>query len=89
MARVVQHGLPSEAVFNEQVASGRVGFAQIVGQAFFADSLPSVTRNGFTSAAASGGLSILLLTRLDYYDPTLGPVTMNPSAGTGPTPFTW
>jgi len=29
------------------------------------------------------------MTRLDYFDPVLGPMTMNPSTGTGPAPLTW
>lgn len=91
VARIVQHSLPSEAIFNEQVSSARVGFIRSVSSGSLPVSLPAVNRNGFTSSAASdaGGLATMLITRLDYFDPVLGPMTMNPSTGTGPTPLTW
>ena len=90
IARIVQHGLPSLTVFNEQVASGRVGFIRVESVPYFPASLPAVDRNAFNSSSVSGGgFSALRCTRLDYFDPALGPLTTNPSTGAGPTPLTW
>lgn len=91
IARIVQHGLPSPDVFNEQAASGRVGFIRTEGVPYFPTILPAVDRNGFLSAAVSepGGVATLRCTRIDYFDPALGPMTIDPSTGAGPTPLTW
>lgn len=89
IARIVQHGLPSEAIFNGQVSDARQGLVVIENVPYFPDSLPSVNRNGFSSSSGGSGLSCLRCTRLDYFDPALGPMTLNPSTGAGATPFTW
>lgn len=90
VARVVQHGLPSGPVFDAQVSGGLKGLMRIESVPYFPDTLPAVNRNGFNSSSASGGgLSAMRCTRLDYFDPVLGPMTMNPSTGTGPTPLSW
>ena len=87
--RVVQHGLPTEAVFNEQVAKGQKIFIQVqgVGTATY---FYSVTRNGYTSVEYDipGGDTRMGVMELLYWDDTLKQAfKMNPYAGTGPTPY--
>lgn len=85
--RLVQHGLPSQAAFNAQVAGGfQVLFRITVpgNQINF----PALNRNGYLSQAFNDGSPYpsracdLLL----YWDGTQAQ-QMNPSTGTGPTPF--
>lgn len=88
MCRAVQHGLPSEAEFNAQVAAGReIFFRSVAGvnQSIAA----SVDRNGYTSQSYTGASTTTAsCTELIYWTPS-GVFSMNPSAGTGPTPYTW
>lgn len=89
IARVVQHGLRDEPTLNAQVAGGLAGLIVIENVPYFPELLPAVNRNGFNSSSAVGSLSAVRCTRLDYFDPALGPMTMNPSIGAGPTSLTW
>lgn len=86
--RVVQHGLPSEAVFNAQVAAGRMITFDI--EATTDNFSGGITRNGFTSTGPYGGGdgAGIRVIKVRYYDNALGPLEMNPFAGTGPTPYT-
>lgn len=85
--RVIQHGLPSQGVFNAQIASG---FEIFVRTTPVSDQiLPAITRNGFTSldSGTPDGRS----TRCDeiiYWDGTQAQ-RMRPVLGLGPTPYTW
>lgn len=83
--RVVQHGLPSFAVFSEQVAGGK---QVVIRQIASADtSAPAVDRNSFLSSDVAGGGGYWKCDRVIYFDDALGPMQVNPSTGTGPTPY--
>lgn len=87
--RVIQHGLPSAAVFNEQVAgAGEVVFQLIsIG---FQDYFSELSRNGFTSLGGDlGGAPACVCPLVGWWDPaTQSALMMNPQAGTGPVPYT-
>lgn len=84
-SRAFQHALPSQAVFNDQIASARKLFAKVE---FVAPSAKvAVARNGYTSLARSS-VQGRIITQLLYWDGTQAQ-QMNPSTGTGPTPYTW
>lgn len=82
--RIIQHGLPSQAVFNEQVAAGR-SFLMV---SSFLDTATTVAldRNGYPSVSDVGE-DRYICTFLAYYDATLGPMKMNPRLGLGPIPW--
>lgn len=84
----VIHGLPSQAIADALVAAGREVLVTVVTLSGSAATL-ALTRNGLTSTATASSVGRMAMTRLDYFDPALGPMTMNPSAGAGPTPLTW
>jgi len=84
----VIHGLPSQAVADALVAAGREVLATVAALPGNATTL-NLTRNGLTSGWSPSANGRMAMTRLDYFDPTLGPMTMNPSTGAGPTPLTW
>lgn len=83
--RAVQHGLPSEAVFLDQIASGR--------QIYYATSPGStqlvyaLSRNGYQS---DGGTEVAAanITELLFWDGARAQ-RMQPSLGLGPTPYDW
>lgn len=87
--RLIQHGLPSATVFNDQVANGRQVFFRIV------DATPqyvfsSLARNGYTSQFLDAGepSPTVTCTEIIYWDGTQA-WRMNPSSGTGPTSYDW
>lgn len=88
VARFIQHGLPSEAVFSDQVASGRkIYFVTVYAGTF--TSLTGQNRNGYLSLSAveDEGLDSLYCNRILYwFDGAAWEVT--PSTGAGPTPYT-
>lgn len=84
----VIHGLPSQAIADALVAAGREVLASVVALSGNATTL-ALTRCGLTSTSTANAAGRMAMTRLDYFDPVLGPMTMNPSTGTGPTPLTW
>lgn len=89
--RVVQHGLPSEAEFNSQIASLRMMLLTTVDAG---NGLPvGITRNGFTSSSDNTEpYPFYRCTQLLYWSGTDtggSAFQMNPSTGTGPTPYTW
>lgn len=87
--RVVQHGLPSLTEFNAQVSLGRTMLmttSVTAGFSFF-----SLNRNGYTSLAGEFD-EAGSVTRILYWSGTDtggSAFEMNPSTGTGPTPYTW
>lgn len=86
ISRVVQHGLPSQAVFDAQVASGREIYLLMVDDGT-TTSYGAVNRNGYTSAVFSGAATpCSICTDLIYWDGTQAQ-RMNPKLGTGPTPY--
>lgn len=85
VARVVQHGLPSQAIFNDQVAQARKVF--LVVAAVTADFPVALNRNGYLSTGDNVNTSaIRACTELTYWYSGAA-WTMNPSTGTGPTPY--
>lgn len=82
--RVSQHGLPSQAEFNAQIAAGREVFLRIV----VGDDVgySSLNRNGFTSSSGGADAFPGKCSELLYWDGSQAQ-KMNPSTGTGPTPF--
>ena len=87
VARVVQHGLPSQAVFDSQVINSgemviQFGTTESIGS-YFSDN-----RNGYTSVASGSPANGNTISDLIYWDFALSAAfRMNPSAGTGPTPY--
>ncbi|WP_313105287.1 hypothetical protein [Brevundimonas sp.] len=82
------HGFPSAAVKTAQMAGSLeifIELAELTGSA----SVISLDRNGILSSANAGSAYRTAMTRLDYFDPVLGPMTMNPSTGSGPLALTW
>lgn len=86
-ARAMQHALPSEAVFNALRASGYEILYTVTaaspGEVF------AVSRNGYTSSDTGGIENVCRVTEVLYYDPSLGPMRMQPSLGLGPEPYDW
>lgn len=85
-SRVVQHGLPSEAVLTALAARGaKVLFVSVSNTA--ANSIDGLNRNGYNAPGYWGEDNIALrrCTQLLYWDN--GPKQMNPFAGTGPTDY--
>lgn len=88
VARLIQHGVPSQAVIDDQVANGREVYYL---SSFIANTnvVTGITRNGFTSQTEDLlGDNGYIVTDLIYWDGTQAQ-RMNPSAGTGPTVYTW
>lgn len=88
ICRVVQHGLPSQAVFNAQVAAGRTVFVQ-VDTGVTPPGYISLDRNGYTSLANATTVGPRVVPVLRWYDDVLGPLESNPSTGAAPVPFSW
>lgn len=83
--RLIQHGLPSEAVFYDQVANGRlILFDLLTG---FSNATGAVNRNGYWSSAYTDFPTVEV--RLIRYWDGFRVVDVNPFAGTGPVPFVW
>lgn len=87
--RLIQHGLPSAAAFNAQVAGGFQIFFRLAG-AGDQTTFSAVNRNGYLSQAFTDGTPYpgFACDLILYWDGTQAQ-KMNPSTGTGPTPYTW
>lgn len=86
-ARVVQHGLPTQAAFNDQVSSGRVLFLAISSAtpAFPA----ALNRNGYLSLADDvNNIANRVCTEIIRWD-GFKAWTSNPSIGGAETEYTW
>lgn len=95
VGRVTQHCFPSEAIFNEQCASGRV---VVLGFRYGTRKLSAagLNRNGYNAPGKTAdpeyepdGFEIVYIDEFWYYDPELGPMKTLPSSGLGPSPYTW
>lgn len=83
--RIVQHGLPSKAVFDQQVTNAAAVLCRRVTIANAASS--AIDRNDYLSLSYTSD-SVRRHTRLLYWDFALGEAyEMNPYAMTGPTPL--
>jgi len=83
---LVRHAMPTEAAFNAVVAAGSMVYYEVdQGASGF---LPATNRNGFTTTDGGASQSPNFVSDLIYWDGTAAQ-RMNPSLGTGPTPYTW
>lgn len=82
VAKVVQHGLPSQAEYNAQIAAGRELLLRQV--AVTSAPTPALDRNGYLST--TGVSSPRSLQFLAFWTPA-GPMKMNPYLGLGPVPW--
>lgn len=82
------HGFTTQALIDAQVAAGREIMFKVTGLATGA-AVIALTRNGLTSSSNPSASPRVRLDEIKYFDPTLGPVVVDPFNGTGPTPFTW
>lgn len=88
LSRVIQHGLPNEATFTDQVSNGREVYVSLTANADY-PAFSAVNRNGYTSVPRGAALDeACSCVSLIYWTPG-GVFQMNPSTGTGPTPYTW
>lgn len=89
LARVIQHSLPSEAVFNAQVAAGREIFIRTSAGPGLAAAF-AVSRNGYTSLAFNDGntYNSTWVEEVIYWDGTQAQ-QMTPRTQGGPTPYIW
>lgn len=88
LSRVIQHGLPDEATFTDQVSNSREVYVSLTASADY-PAFSGLSRNGFSSAGRGAGLDeACSCNSLIYWTPA-GVFQMNPSTGTGPTPYTW
>lgn len=81
------HGFPSAVVKDAQMAASReilITLAVLSGSA----NVIALDRNALLSSAGTGRTDRTAMTRLDYFDPLLGHMTINPSTGVGPAPPT-
>lgn len=87
VARMVQHAMPSAAVFNDNVSAGR-RVLLTVATAGTLSSPSGLNRNGYTSASYSGTVVGRVVTLMLYwYDEQAWQI--DPSAGGSPTPYSW
>jgi hypothetical protein len=82
--RIIQHGLPSQAEYNAQVAAGREIYFQMV--AGSVGPYPALARNGYTSDAGGSDASPDKCVKIIYWDGAKAQ-QMDPSTGAGPTPY--
>lgn len=90
-ARLVQHSMPNQTVFDLIVAAQTEAFFRVVYAADAVLSYTSTTRNGYTSEGlANDGnpKASVTVTELIYWDGAQAQ-RMQPSLGLGPTPYTW
>lgn len=89
--RAIQHALPSQSVFNEQVANtGAIYFELFSPGSAAGTSFVGISRNGYTSSGAAAGSFGRKITDLIRWDFTLNKAfRSNPSAGTAETEYTW
>lgn len=87
--RIIQHGLPSEAEFNAQIAGARAIFFRITVTADKV-SFVGLNRNGYASISFDDGTPYATrgCSEIIYWDGTQAQ-RMQPSLGLGPTPYTW
>lgn len=93
ICRIIQHGLPSEAVFNTQVSEGRGIYLLIENLDETGTADPAVvTRNGFTSSSATDVFTSKC-TKIIYWDSSKAagqePRQIDPSTGSADTLYTW
>jgi hypothetical protein len=81
------HGFPSSGVKDAQMAGALEIFITIITVAGTGN-VDAVSRNGVTSAALTGRSDRQTMSVILYWDGTQAQ-QMNPSTGTGPTPYTW
>jgi len=85
---VVRHCLPSEAEWNAQLSNGRRVYLKIQNISYNS-TYQAVNRNGYQSQGITfTDFLTLKVTDFLFWDGTKA-MRMNPSAGTGPTPYTW
>lgn len=91
--RVAQHGLPDEATFNAQIAGARQMMFRTASDGE-RQTFTGLDRNGFTSSDYDGGpggeVPALACSLVLYWvgtDVGGAAFSMNPSTGTGPTPY--
>lgn len=85
-SRAVQHGLPSQAEFNAQVAQGAI--IRFTTTARGSNEVLALNRNGYTSFA-DPSINCSSMDVLEYWDfATSKAMRMNPSLTTGPVEFT-
>ena len=85
VCRVMQHALPSEAVFLDQIANGWEIFYRVA--EVTTASVPAVTRNGYTSQSSASN-NCTQITELIRWDGTQAWIS-NPSTGSAETLYTW
>lgn len=81
----VIHGLPSLAEATNQKTNSYEVYVTV--EVIATASRAGLTRNGFTSTS-TGFTADRKITKILYWDGTQA-MQMNPSTGTGPTPYTW
>lgn len=89
VCRMVQHALPSQAVFEAQIAAARQIYFRV--QDFGNGvNFGSYSRNGYTSGGVNTGEdeAATYFTDIIYWDGTQA-WRVNPTTGTGPIPYTW
>ena len=84
VCRVVQHAMPSYAAF--LALSGTKLFFRLVDTGVNG-AVNAVDRNNYLSTSGPAGSRRFRITEVLYWD--VEPKQINPSAGTGPTPYTW
>lgn len=84
-ARIVQHGLPSQSVFDQVSAAGSAVFLSIENVA--SQPTTGVNRNGFASSGAPAATANICTELIGWWDGRAW--KMNPNAGTGPEPYDW
>lgn len=85
VCRVVQHAMPSYAAF--VALSGTKLFLRLIDTGVNGV-VNAVDRNSYLSTSGPAGSRRFRITEVLYWDGTQAQ-QMNPSAGTGPTPYTW
>lgn len=86
VARIIQHSMPDQTAFNLLVSGGLEVLFQVATKS--AGACAAVDRNGFLSSAQASGTR-RACPRVLYYVNGVGAFEIDPSTGTGPTPYTW
>ncbi len=85
VCRVVQHGLPDETVFNDQITNGRQIFVRISAGSV-SGPFSSLNRNGYTSGSDPGPAYCVTCPLILYwYEDAAWQI--DPSSGSAPTPL--
>lgn len=85
VAPTIVHGLPSAEEAVNQEVNGFLVYVTV--EIIATTSRVGLTRNGFTSTS-TGFAADRKITRIIYWDGSKA-MQINPSAGTGPTPYDW